>query len=179
MCINEFGVWHPAQVRQGGADVDDPGVVVDISEVGNSDARENEWCPRLREVERPVLPDVAALVRERMARRMHDRDVRAALRIAEERDDPLRSIGIGVLEGVARTFRRELALIGQERHRILAGDGVLALEHLVPPVGVQADPTEVVRRHRDRSRLTLLHPEHEVDDGGQLRRDQSLDDRVA
>src|SRR5674476_599973 len=100
---------------------------------------------------------MTALLREEVARRMHHRDVRAAGGVREERKNPRGGIRIGVLPGGARSRGCALTVIGQEGHRVLAGDGIQALQDLMTPVGVKPDPcllyTSPSPRDRQKSRM--------------------------
>ena len=127
-----------------------------------------------------MLAVVSALVGEVVPRGVHDRDVGAALRVREQRQDPLGGIRVGVVGGDARALLRDLALVGQEGHGVLAGHRVGACQHLVPGAGVQPHPSEVVRgvRHQ-RSVSVRLDPEDEVDHGGEVGGAQRCDDGVA
>ena len=147
-------------------------------------AGQQQWRPGLDHIERAVLAHMAALLREEVARRVHHRDVRAAGRVGEQRENPRRGIRIGVLPRGARSRAGALAVVGQEGHRVLAGDGVQPLKDLMTPVGVKSDPPRVAGSHRHRSNAGSivragLDPDHEINDGGKVRRGQRPDDGLA
>ena len=97
-----------------------------------------------------MLTHMTALPGEEMARCVHHRDVRAAGRVGEQRENPRRGIRIGVFPRRARSRIGALAVIGQEGHRILAGDGVQSLKDLMASIETQSHPPNVARRHRHR-----------------------------
>ena len=170
---------HAGQRREGGADVDEAGVGVDESAPCDPGPTEDQRSPGLDDVQRAVLAHVPALVREPVARGVHDGEVRAAGRVGEQRQDPLGGVGVGVVHRPAWAGRSDLPCIGQEGHRVLAGDRVHAVQDVVDTAGVQPHPAEVVGGVCHGPAIQVLDPDHQVDDVSQRRRGQRLDDGVA
>ena len=162
--VGEGRLGHAGQHRERGTDVDQPGVVVDEAAVRDAGAAEHQRCAGLDHVERAVLADVAAVLEELVPRGVHDRQVRAAFGVGEERPQPRRGIRVGVAGRQLRRGVGHLALVGQEGHRVLAADRVGAVLDDAGVVGVPADPAEVVGGVR----RAVLDPDDEVDDRGQL-----------
>ncbi len=173
--VGQGRLGHAGQDGERRPDVDQAGVVVDEAVVDEARTAEHQRGAGLDRVERAVLADVPALVEEPVPRGVHDREVRAALGVGEERPQPAGGVRVGVAGRQHRRGVRDLALVGQERHRVLAADRVGAVEQLARPVAVPAHPAEVVGGVR----RAVLDPDDQVDDRRQLRGAQGRDGALA
>ncbi|MEZ5091986.1 hypothetical protein [Nocardioides sp.] len=170
---------YAGQVRQRRPHVDQPGVVVDVTQPLHARAAEDERGPGLDGVERAVLADVPALVGEVVPRAVHDRQVGAPVGVGEEGQQPPGGQRVGVVRRPLRRRVGQLALIGEERQRVLAADRVLPGHDLRRPVEMEPHPAHAVGGEGDPAVRPVLHPADQVDDVGQLRPAQGLDERLA
>jgi hypothetical protein len=123
-------------------------VLVHNASCGNSLAGQQQWRPGLDDIQRAVLTNVSAVLREEMAGRVQDCDVGAAGRIREQGEDAHRGIGIGVVPRAGRARHDALTVIGKERHRVLARYGVQPHQDLVTSVLVKPHTPDMAGGHR-------------------------------
>ena len=121
-----------------------------------------------------------------MAGCVQDREVGAPGRIRKQGEDARRGMGIGVVPRAERARHDALTVIGKERHRVLAGDGVQPHQNLVTSVLVKSHTPDVTGGHRHLSDIRcsapidrpspIVDPDNQVDDGGKVRRCQCRND---